>query len=175
MFTSGKLSKQKVKLESQRAVSASLSGTAHAAPGKCGEWFRKHARPGKGYTQERTSGSIAPTPCLLAPASSHPTEEELCSVMSPVEPSPTFQLRTFLQTNYAASESGTRQSMAHSTYFHGLLHKPSRSKEPVHSLPRLARMRNLRIMQLIKKKIANTFLNNHTFNPSPHYCPPNMS
>lgn len=50
-----------------------------------------------------------PPPRLLAPPSSHPTPEDLSSVISAKELSLTFELWKFLQTDYAASESGTRQ------------------------------------------------------------------
>lgn len=50
----------------------------------------------------------SPTP-LLAPPSSHPTTEDLSSVISAKELSLTFELWKFLQTDYAASESGTGQ------------------------------------------------------------------
>lgn len=84
----------------------SWSREAQAAPGKCREWFKKHARSRRGYTQE---GNIPPPPPLLAPPSSHPMAEDLSSVISPTELSLTFELWKFLQTNYAVSESGTRQ------------------------------------------------------------------
>ena len=67
------------------------------------------ARPRKGYAQAGALGTIPPPPCLLAPPSTHTSAEELRSVISPMEPSLTFELWKFLQTNFVASESGTRQ------------------------------------------------------------------
>lgn len=101
MFPTGKQREQKVKLR--------VTVPKCPEPPKCGEQFRKHARPRKGYTQEGTLGSSPPPPRLLAPPSSHPTPEDLSSVISAKELSLTFELWKFLQTDYAASESGTRQ------------------------------------------------------------------